>query len=99
MENFAWLIPALPLFGFLFSIFLGNKLPKTVVASVASLAVLIPFIFTVSIFIPFISSVDADFNITFAKIPAGGNQLSIRLQQTYPLQFKMVKNDTPFTSA
>ena len=41
----------------------------------------------------YISSVDADFNITFAKIPAGGTQLSIRLQQTYPLQFKMVKND------
>jgi FKBP-type peptidyl-prolyl cis-trans isomerase FkpA len=42
----------------------------------------------------YISSVDADFNITFAKIPAGGTQLSIRAQQTYPLQFKMVQNDT-----
>ena len=60
MENLAWLIPALPLFGFLFSIFLGNKLPKSVVASVASLAVLLPFLLTVSIFIPFISAVDAD---------------------------------------
>ena len=60
MENFAWLIPALPLFGFLFSIFLGNKLSKNVVASVASLAVLLPFILTVSIFIPFISAVDSE---------------------------------------
>jgi NADH-quinone oxidoreductase subunit L len=60
MENFAWLIPALPLFGFLFSIFLGSKLPKNVVASVASLAVLLPFILTISIFIPFISAVDAE---------------------------------------
>jgi NADH-quinone oxidoreductase subunit L len=60
MENFAWLIPALPLFGFLFSIFLGSKLPKNVVASVASLAVLLPLILTGSIFIPFISAVDAE---------------------------------------
>lgn len=42
----------------------------------------------------YISSVDADFNITFAKIPAGGTQQSIRAQQTYPLQYKMVQNDT-----
>ena len=42
----------------------------------------------------YISSVDADFNITFAKIPAGGTQLSIRAQLTYPLAYKMVQNDT-----
>jgi len=42
----------------------------------------------------YISSVDADFNITFAKIPTGGTQLSIRAQRTYPLLSKMVKNDT-----
>ncbi len=42
----------------------------------------------------YIASVDADYNITFAKIPAGGTQQSIRVQQTYPLQYKMVQNDT-----
>ncbi len=41
----------------------------------------------------YISSVDADFNITFAKIPTGGTQLSIRAQRTYQLLSKMVKND------
>ena len=60
MENFAWLIPALPLIGFLFSIFFGKKVSKNVVATVASLFVLIPFIITVIIFIPFISVAEAE---------------------------------------
>ena len=60
MEKFAWLIPVLPLIGFLFSIFLGKKVSKTVVASVASIFVLIPFIITVAIFIPFISVAEAE---------------------------------------
>lgn len=38
-------------------------------------------------------TVDADYNVTMTKIPVGGTQQSIRLQQTYPLQFKMVQND------
>ena len=38
-------------------------------------------------------TVDADYNATMTKIPVGGTQQSIRLQQTYPLQFKMVQND------
>jgi FKBP-type peptidyl-prolyl cis-trans isomerase FkpA len=42
----------------------------------------------------YIASVDADFNITFAKIPTGGTQLSIRAQQNYPLQFINVQNNT-----
>lgn len=42
----------------------------------------------------YISSVDAEFNITFAKIPVGGTQLSIRAQQIYPLQSIDVQNDT-----
>ena len=41
----------------------------------------------------YIESVDADFNITFAKITAGGTQLSIRNQQNYPLQSVDVQND------
>lgn len=41
----------------------------------------------------YIQSVDNDFNIIMSKIPVGGTQQSIRLQQTYPLQFIEVKND------
>ena len=33
----------------------------------------------------YIQSVDNDFNIIMAKIPVGGTQQSIRLQQTYPI--------------
>ena len=60
MKDLAWLIPALPLIGFLFSIFFGKRLPKNLVASVASVAVLVPFILTVSIFIPFVNTLDAE---------------------------------------
>ena len=42
----------------------------------------------------YIASVDADFNITFAKIPTGGTQLSIRNQQNYPLLSTDIQNDT-----
>lgn len=41
----------------------------------------------------YISSVDSDLNITFAKIPVGGTQLSIRSQSTYPLQSIDVQNN------
>ncbi|WP_306354201.1 FKBP-type peptidyl-prolyl cis-trans isomerase [Flavobacterium sp. '19STA2R22 D10 B1'] len=41
----------------------------------------------------YIESVDENFNVKFTKIPAGGTQQSIRTQTTYPLQFKMMKND------
>ena len=37
--------------------------------------------------------VDADYNVTFTKIPSSGTQQSIRQQTTYPLDFKMVQND------
>jgi NADH-quinone oxidoreductase subunit L len=60
MEQFAWLIPLLPLTGFLFSIFFGKKLPEAVVSSVASIAVLIPFILTILIFIPFASQTEPE---------------------------------------
>jgi FKBP-type peptidyl-prolyl cis-trans isomerase FkpA len=39
-------------------------------------------------------SVDSDYNVTMTKIPVGGTQQSIRLQQTYPLRFVEVQNDT-----
>lgn len=42
----------------------------------------------------YIESVDSDFNITMAKIPVGGSQLSVRLQQDYPLDSVKVQNDT-----
>lgn len=37
--------------------------------------------------------VDADYNVTFTKIPTGGAQQSIRQQTDYPLDFTMVQND------
>jgi NADH-quinone oxidoreductase subunit L len=60
MENFAWLIPLLPLTGFLISIFFGKKLSETALASIASLAILIPFIITLGIFIPFAQAADPE---------------------------------------
>lgn len=41
----------------------------------------------------YIESVDGDFNIKMSKIPVGGTQLSIRLQQNYPLDSVKVQND------
>lgn len=38
-------------------------------------------------------TVDASNNVTIAEIPEGGTQLSIKLQQEYPLQHVMVRND------
>ena len=38
-------------------------------------------------------TVDTDYNVTMTKIPVGGTQLSIRLQQTYPLDSVKVQND------
>jgi NADH-quinone oxidoreductase subunit L len=56
MEKFAWLIPSLPLAGFIINIFAGKKLPEKALASIASLAILIPFVITLGIFIPFAGS-------------------------------------------
>lgn len=56
MENIAWLIPFFPLAGFLFCIFFGRKLSEGLVATVASLMVLIPFAITLGIFVPFVSA-------------------------------------------
>ncbi|WP_395044855.1 FKBP-type peptidyl-prolyl cis-trans isomerase [Flavobacterium sp.] len=39
-------------------------------------------------------TVDTEYNVTFTKIADGGTQPSIRLQTDYPLQFKMVNNET-----
>ncbi len=60
MEQLAWLIPVLPLAGFLLSLFLGKGTPKNILGSIASLMILVPFILTVSIFIPFANSVDQE---------------------------------------
>ena len=37
--------------------------------------------------------VDANYNVTFTKIPTSGTQQSIRQQTTFPLDFKMVNNE------
>ena len=60
MEKFAWLIPSLPLAGFIISIFAGKKLPEKVVATIASLAILIPFILTLGIYIPFAAQAEPE---------------------------------------
>ena len=38
-------------------------------------------------------TVDAENNVTFVKTPEGGTQESIREQQQFPLQFRMLKSD------
>jgi hypothetical protein len=38
-------------------------------------------------------TVDSDYNVTMTKIPVGGTQQSIRLQQTYQLKFIEAQND------
>lgn len=38
-------------------------------------------------------TVDTDYNVTFTEIPVGGTQESIRIQDDYPLEFRMVQND------
>jgi len=38
-------------------------------------------------------TLDAENNVTFVKIPEGGTQESIREQQQFPLQFRMLKSD------
>lgn len=47
--NWVWLIPALPLFGFLFNAFLGKRVGKTVVGWLASLVVLSGFAISVAV--------------------------------------------------
>jgi NADH-quinone oxidoreductase subunit L len=60
MEHFAWLIPVLPLLGFLLSIFGGKSIPRGVLGSIASGLILIPFLITVSIFTQFVGSTDME---------------------------------------
>jgi NADH-quinone oxidoreductase subunit L len=49
--NLVWLIPALPLIGFLFNAFLGRRMGKTAVAYVAPLVVLASFAVSVKVFL------------------------------------------------
>jgi len=60
MEKFAWLIPLLPLAGFLLCVFMGKKISRNVLGSIASLLILVPFLLAVGIFIPFASSPDSE---------------------------------------
>jgi NADH-quinone oxidoreductase subunit L len=60
MEQLAWLIPALPLAGFLLATFLGKGVSKNVLGTIATLMVAVPFLITLSIFIPFAASIDRE---------------------------------------
>ncbi len=53
MADYIWLIPVFPAIGFLINGFLGKKLPKAVVSSVACLALLASFIVSVVILFQF----------------------------------------------
>ena len=51
MVEFAWLIPVLPLAGFVLNGLFGNKLPKSLVGIVGSGTILASFIISVGIFL------------------------------------------------
>ncbi|WP_353137993.1 NADH-quinone oxidoreductase subunit L [Pseudopedobacter sp.] len=53
MIDLVWLIPLLPLVGFLINGIGRNVLPKSVIATIASLAVIAPFAISLSIFLSF----------------------------------------------
>lgn len=58
MINLAWLIPVFPLLGFVINGLGRNLLPKFVIGALASLAVIVPFAISLSIFFAF-SNTDA----------------------------------------
>ena len=53
MIDLIWLIPLLPLVGFLINGIGRNVLPKSVIATIASLAVIAPFAISLSVFLNF----------------------------------------------
>lgn len=59
MENIIYLIPILPLFGFLICGIFGSKMPKKVVGIIANLAVWIPFFLSVYLFSTFTEPIKA----------------------------------------
>jgi len=59
-EILAILTPILPLAGFLFCVLLGKKLPEKAVAAAASLAIFIPFTFSIYLFSLFNAQVEAN---------------------------------------
>ena len=50
MDKYIWLIPLLPLVGFIINGLGRNALPKSLIGGIASLAVLIPFLISVGVF-------------------------------------------------
>jgi len=50
MEHYTWLIPILPLLGFIISIFFGKSMPRNVLGAIASAMILLPFAMTVMLF-------------------------------------------------
>jgi NADH-quinone oxidoreductase subunit L len=54
MMDYVWLIPLLPLIGFLINGLVGKSLPKSVVGAIGSAAVGLSFLITVAIFLEFL---------------------------------------------
>ncbi|PQL92206.1 NADH-quinone oxidoreductase subunit L [Apibacter sp. wkB309] len=66
MENIIYLIPILPLIGFIICGIFGSKMPKTAVGTIANLAVWIPFFLSVYLFCTFTEPVKASLFNWFA---------------------------------
>ncbi len=75
MENIIYLIPLLPLIGFIICGLFGNKMPKSLVGTIANLVVWIPFFLSVYLFCNFSGPVKAtaftwfaldDFKVNFS---------------------------------
>ncbi|MDR2123201.1 MAG: NADH-quinone oxidoreductase subunit L [Flavobacteriaceae bacterium] len=75
MENIIFLIPVLPLIGFIICGLFGSKIPKSAIGTVANLAVWIPFFLSVYLFYSFTEPIKAtmftwfsidDFKVNFS---------------------------------
>ncbi|MDR1877346.1 MAG: NADH-quinone oxidoreductase subunit L [Flavobacteriaceae bacterium] len=60
MENIIYLIPVLPLIGFIICGLFGSKLPKSAVGLIANLVVVIPFILSIYLFFNFVEPIKAN---------------------------------------
>ncbi len=51
MVDFAWLIPVLPLFGFIINGLIGTRLPKSLVGIIGSTTILLSFLLSITLFL------------------------------------------------
>lgn len=79
MIDLVWLIPLLPLVGFLINGIGRNVLPKAVIATIASLAVIAPFAISLSIFLNF-NSVNPQIVTLFDWIKVGSLDIPFAFQ-------------------